>query len=57
MLVYCIRCIDPDGPAADVVHIFSTRERAEAFCDTDSRGHVFYDYVIDRPERMEQILQ
>lgn len=52
MMVWCVVCIEPDG--RDVVHIFSTPERASEFCERDPRGHVTYDYVIDYPERMEQ---
>lgn len=50
--VYCVRCV-PD----DVVHIFSTMDKAKQFCADDDRGHVIYDYVVDFPERMEQLQQ
>lgn len=50
--VYCVRCIEPDGN--DVVHIFSTLDKAEAFRKSDPRGHVSYDYAVDVPERYEQ---
>lgn len=50
--VYCVVCIETDS--TDLVHIFSTAEKAQAFMDADSlRNHVAYDYVIDCPERME----
>jgi hypothetical protein len=49
-LVYCVHCI-PD----DIVHIFSTMEKAEEYCQRDrARHHLIFDYVIDHPERMEQ---
>lgn len=51
MMVYCVPCIEPNGN--DVVHIFSTLEKAEKFCKADSRLHVSYDYVVDAPERLE----
>lgn len=37
----------------EVRHIFSTRELAEAFMASDGRSHVYYDYVLDFPERHE----
>lgn len=49
-MVWCVICIEEDG---DVMHIFSTPERAAAFMETDPRNHVIYDYVLDCPERME----
>jgi hypothetical protein len=52
MMVWCVVCIE-DGKS-DVVHIFSSPEKANAFCKRDPRMHVAYDYVIDCPERMEQ---
>jgi len=52
MMVYCVLCVD--GGAPEVVHIFSTQEKADAFAAADDRPHVLYDYVIDCPERMEQ---
>lgn len=48
--VYCVLCINNDD---DVVHIFSTQEKATAFAEADPRPHVLYDYVLDCPERME----
>lgn len=51
-MVWCVVCIE-DGKS-DVVHIFSSPEKANEFCERDPRGHVTYDYVIDCPERMEQ---
>lgn len=51
--VYCIICIT-ENPPSDIVHIFSTKEKAQDFADADrARNHIFYDYVIDCPERME----
>lgn len=52
MMVWCVVCIE--AGKADVVHIFSTPEKANEFCENDPRGHVVYDYAIDCPERMEQ---
>jgi hypothetical protein len=51
MLVHCVLCTDDDDTS--LVHIFSTKEQAEAFCERDTRTHVVYDYVIDDPARME----
>lgn len=51
-LVYCVICID--GDEQNLVHIFSTQERAKSFCERDDRSHILYDYVIDHPERMER---
>ena len=53
--VYCVLCTDPENPNPNfVVHIFSSPEAAAAFAKVDSaRDHVFYDYLIDHPERME----
>jgi len=51
-MVWCVVCVEPGG--RDIVHIFSTPELAKAFCESDQRNHVIYDYVIDCPERMEQ---
>lgn len=51
--VWCVVCIGAEK-GDDVVHIFSTPEKAKEFCERDPRGHVTYDYVIDCPERMEQ---
>jgi hypothetical protein len=55
MMVYCVRCINRPDP--DVLHIFSTQDKADAFADADLRDHIMYDYVIDCPERMEQVAQ
>lgn len=52
MKVYCVWCDDVTGAS---IHIFSTMDKAEAFCNSDPRDHVIYDYVVDCPERMEQI--
>ena len=52
MMVYCVRCVGGDD---DLVHIFSTQEKATAFADADPRMCILYDYVIDCPERMEQV--
>lgn len=51
-MVWCVICIE-EGER-DVVHIFSSPEKASDFCEHDPRMHVTYDYVIDYPERMEQ---
>lgn len=56
MMVYCVMCIDDDGPGC-CVHIFSTQAKAQAFADTDPRAHVLYNYMLDHPERMEQVQQ
>jgi hypothetical protein len=53
MMVWCVVCIEP-GKGDEVVHIFSSPEKANEFCERDPRGHVVYDYVIDCPERMEE---
>ena len=55
MMVYCVMCIRTDQP--DIVHIFSTLDKADAFCATDDRVHVRYDYLLDAPERMEGTMQ
>ena len=55
MMVYCVMCMDEDECLC--VHIFSTQENAQAFSDADDRDHVLYDYVVDHPERMEQVAQ
>lgn len=49
MMVFCVLCLGD----TDVVHIFSTQEKALAFSEADDRSHVHYDYLIDHPERME----
>lgn len=51
-MVWCVICIGDDE---EVVHIFSSPEKANEFCERDPRPHVVYDYVIDCPERMEQV--
>jgi hypothetical protein len=51
-MVWCVVCVEPG--ALDIVHIFSTPEKAAEFCEQDHRSHVTYDYVVDCPERMEQ---
>lgn len=53
-IVQCVVCLDEQG---ECVHIFSTRDRLEAFIATDPRRHVVYDYMIDNPDRMEKPLQ
>ena len=54
-VVVCVSCVGSDGPGA--VHIFSSMEKAKAYCAHDDRDHVIYDYVIDFPERMEGMTQ
>ena len=55
-LVYVVACIDAQG--VEVKHIFSTQERAHAFADKDTaREHIFYDYLVDAPERHEGDVQ
>lgn len=51
-MVWCVVCIDESKH--DTFHIFSTPEKAQAYCNSDPRMHITYDYVIDCPERMEQ---
>lgn len=51
--VVWVVCCDP----GDVRHVFSTKEKAEAFMAADDRAHVLYDYVLDSPERHEGNLQ
>ena len=53
-MVWCVVCLDDKG---ELVHIFSSREKRDAFMEKDPRDHVAYDYVIDQPERMEQPTQ
>jgi len=53
--VYIVLCISKTGE--ETTHIFSTLEKALAFGERDDRGHVFYDYVLDHPERSETALQ
>lgn len=53
-MVYPVICTTDDG--VDAVHIFSSREGQQAFCLRDSRRHhVLYDYVLDFPERYEEL--
>jgi hypothetical protein len=55
-MVWCVICMDDD--LSEVVHIFSSPEKREAFMVADrKRNHVAYDYVIDHPERMEEAAQ
>ena len=54
-VVFTVRCVGDDG--FDVMHIFSTAGKALAFAESDYRPHVISDYVIDHPERMEQVTQ
>lgn len=52
--VYCVLCIASDGD--EVVHIFTTPEKAQAFVSQDGhRDHVTYPYLVDHPERMDQV--
>lgn len=53
--VFCVICIS--DTVTDVVHIFSTEEKRSAWADADDRGHIFYDYVMDCPERAEGLTQ
>lgn len=55
-IVFCVMCLDDDNKI-ECVHIFSTIEKAEAFCTSDDRCHVIYNYLIDCPSRMEERLQ
>ena len=48
-MAYCVLC----RGESEVVHIFSTKENALEFSETDDRDHIHYDYVVDHPERME----
>lgn len=50
-MVYVVICIEPGR--LDVLHIFSSMEKAQAFADADPRGCVLYDYLLDAPERHE----
>lgn len=54
-VVVCVSCVGSDGPGP--VHIFSSMEKAKAYCAHDDRDHVIYDYVIDFPERHENLIQ
>ena len=51
-IVWCVMCWNDDVNCT--VHIFSTREKADAFALADPRETIIYDYSIDNPERMEQ---
>jgi hypothetical protein len=53
--VWVVICVSPGK--SDVTHIFSTMEKAETFCEKDSRDHVVYDYILDTPERHEGLTQ
>ena len=53
-MVYCVLCIDDRDRREDRVHIFTNLNKAEAWASTDPRRHVFYDYLLDHPERMER---
>ena len=55
MTVWVVVCIARDE--RDVMHMFSTQEKAAAFCESDPRAHVVYDYVLDCPQRLEQRVQ
>lgn len=54
MIGYCIICIKG---GEEVLHIFSSPEKRQEWADKDDRAHVFYDYVIDHPERHEGLAQ
>lgn len=51
-MVWCVICLGQEK-GDQVVHVFSSPEKAQEFCDRDPRMHVAYDYVIDCPERLE----
>ena len=51
VIVYVVICIDDDEN--EIRHIFSTAKKARAFSKNDRRAHVFYNYVLDCPERHE----
>lgn len=53
-IVYVVVCVDGNK---ETRHIFSTQPRAQAYMDSDPRSHVLYDYVLDCPERHEQVQQ
>lgn len=56
-MVWCVVCVD-EGTDPDIVHIFSSAEKAAEFCEADThRSHVTYDYMIDNPARMEAVTQ
>ena len=59
MIVYCVLCLSSHEDECganngEVVHIFSTKEKALEFSERDKRNCVLYDYMLDCPERMEQ---
>jgi hypothetical protein len=54
-MVYVVQALNSDGEW--VTHIFSTREKAEAWADQDDRACVIFDYVVDEPEHHEGRLQ
>jgi hypothetical protein len=56
-VVWCVICLVPGERGNEVAHIFSSPEKAQAFCVSDPRQHVIYDYVLDCPERMEGVCQ
>lgn len=54
-VVWCVLCV---GDGREFTHVFSSKGAAEKFLATDGdRTHVVYDYVIDCPERAEQVAQ
>ena len=51
-------CICLDDRGNEDWHIFSTPELAQAYADRDTeRSHVLTDYVIDCPERHDELAQ
>lgn len=54
-MVYCVLCIDGEG--GETTHIFSSPKKAQEFSASDDRSHVVFDYVVDHPERMEEVMQ
>jgi hypothetical protein len=54
-LVHVVLCMEDGGE--EVRHIFSTREKAEAFMNEDGRKHIYYDYALDCPQRHEGVAQ
>ena len=56
VFVHVVICIDRQG--VETRHIFSTAEKALEFANQDrARNHVFYDYLLDTPERHEGLTQ
>lgn len=45
--VFCLIRIDDDS-----VHIFSSEEKRQQYAESLDCHVVFYDYVVDEPERM-----